>query len=547
MAQSADDKTKPKCEPALIRCAGATLFALLAAAIIYFAAFHARFIALPGAQEARESSITLTTGLILAGGRPYTLSSSPAITNVYGVVYNYLVAPAAQVWGSTFAVHRIASLVFLIGGAALLYALLRKENVGRWLALGGAVFYYLINATTYVIGARPDSLGNAIYLAVVLLVWPGRVKNNPSMIKLVLSAALGVLAFYTKPYFVLALALAAGVLFVSAGWRWAAAYAVGAGALLAASFPVVEHFWPYYLFEVYTSHVYSESDVPGYFSLQINDFLILHAGMVIVAVAAGLFWIRHRANNDSGGHQPIWRQWWPDACAVCLLVSLAALVRLGAHVGAFRIYGVQLVSPFLILVALRAVASSEHRRYAIGLGLLAANALVLLTWGRPAWPLDTAPTWNMWHKLTAGQSWQLLPPAMLPDVATVGVPVIDNGQVTFFANLALDHLPPTDPAYRRVIQYLDKIHALILQRRFDVIVSPNDFRQYIPAQLLTEHYVPHFIVVPFYFADYATPDNYGSAVRSYVAWIRKLGPEHAWQENAPAVTPAPIVTSASIP
>jgi hypothetical protein len=126
---------------------------------------------------------------------------------------------------------------------------------------------------------------------------------------------------------------------------------------------------------------------------------------------------------------------------------------------------------------------------------------------------------------------------MLPDINPPGLPVIENGQMTYFANLALDYLPRTDPAYLRVMQYLLKVRTLIWQRRFDVIVSPNDFRAYIPPKLLTEHYTPHMVIFPLYFADYANPDHYGNAVRSYVAWVRKPGPEHAWQPN---VQPPPL-------
>jgi len=536
MMQTTDRVQLRTMKPSPTRLAGLVLFVLLTAATVYYAAFNARFITLPGAQEAREAAIPLTTGLILAGGQPYDLSSSPAITNVYGVVYNYLVAPAAKVWGSTFAVHRIASLVFLIASAVLLHALLRKENIGRSLALAGAAFFYLFNVTTYAIGARPDTLGTAIYLAVVMLVWPGGSKDKPPLAKLMLSIALGVLAFYTKPYFVLALALATAVLFVTYGWRWAAAYAASASALMAASIPLVLHFWPYYLFEVYTTHIHSEADPPGYYWLQTKDFLIMHAGLVLVLAGAGIVWMRKVAKTGSAPST----MGWPNAGLMCLLLALGALSRLGAHAGAFRIYWEQLVMPFLILVALRAVARSESQLRAVGLSLLAMNAVILLTWARPVWPADSTSERNAWQQLTADRPWQLLPPSLLPDVAPAGMPVIENGQMTYFANLAMEYLPQQDPAYQRVLQYLLKVRTLIWQRRFDVIVSPNDFRVFIPPHFLSEHYEPHLVTFSIYFADYNTPENYGVGQRSYVAWVRKPGPEHAWAGN---ISPPPATIS----
>ena len=94
----------------------------------------------------------------------------------------------------------------------------------------------------------------------------------------------------------------------------------------------------------------------------------------------------------------------------------AMLFILGNHDGAFRIYWVQLVTPFLLLTVLSGLARSGGRIRALALGLLAVNVVILLTWMRPPWPQDSAPAWQAWQTLTAGKPWQLLPYGMLPDV-----------------------------------------------------------------------------------------------------------------------------------
>jgi hypothetical protein len=209
---------------------------------------------------------------------------------------------------------------------------------------------------------------------------------------------------------------------------------------------------------------------------------------------------------------------------------------LGSHNGAFRIYWVQLVTPFLLLTILGGLARGDGRSRAVGLGLLVVNALILLTWARPPWPQDTAPAWQEWQKFTVGRSWQLLPPGMLSDIAPAGAPLVDNGQTIYFANVALEHLRPDDPAYKRVVKYEGDVHALILQRRFDVIAGPNDFRKFIPDQLLRDHYQRWEFSFPMYFFHYLQPHLYGADATTFEVWMRQPGPEHAFTSAPPKLT-----------
>ncbi len=537
--ENSDEPRSDTTQLLAVRVAGIALAIVLIASLAYFAAFHARFLNLPGPQETRESSIPLTTSLMLKGGRPYNLESSPAITNVYGVVYNYALLPAAKIWGATFLVHRAGSLVFLLLGAALLFVMLRKSGVGGGLALGGAAFYYLFNATTYAICARPDTLGGGLMLAVLIFVMPGRGGTPPSWVNLALSAALGVLAFYTKPYFVLAIPLAAAGLWVTVGLRLALLYSAIAGGLMLASLPLINYFWPYYLFSIYTTHVYSEIDPPGYFSRQFMDFLLLHAGLLLAAVGAGACWLRRTANTPADPSQPWWRRWAPTPSALQLLAAFgAATVVLGSHSGAFRIYYVQLVTPFLLLGVLSATARAGRPGKAAGLGLLTLNAVILLTWARPPWPVDSTPAHDRWTEISAGLPWQLLPPAMMPDEPPAGAPLVENGQMAYFANIALDHLDASDPAHQRVVKYLLQVQAFILQRRFDIIAGPNnDFKEYIPKDLLEAHYHPYVLSFPIYFFDYSHPRDYGSSHPIYEAWVRNPGMEHAFDPSLPVAPP----------
>jgi hypothetical protein len=508
------------------RITGAVLAVLLGAALAYFLAFNLRFITLPGAQEGREAAIPLTTALLLAGGSPYDLAHLPALTNLYGLVYNFAVLPAAALWGPTYAVHRTATLLFLLAGAALLCWVLRREGVGWPLALVGFAFYYLINATTYAISARPDTLGALLFLAAVSLVSAPRPGQPPFRV-LAASAVLGVLAFYTKPYFVLGLPLAAAAVAVTSGWRRAALYAFGAGALLLTSSVLVNHFFPYYFFTVFTVNQYSAKNDPIYVWWQFIDFAQLHAGllMVVVAVAVAASCRRFRPSQSSTiPKSPRHADPWP----LNLLLALVAVeVMLGSHRGAFRAYWVQLITPFLLVVALRVIARASSPKWkTAGLSLLAFNAFLLLTWARPNWPENSAPAWAAWTQLTAGHPRQLLPPPLL-DAANPAPPIVQDGQTLYFINAALDILPPDAPARQRVNQYINNLQQLIQNRYFDVIVLPGEFKNLIPPGLLAHHYQPSNLAFPCYFLPFYDPSQYGTAIDDYTVWIRQPGPAHA--------------------
>ncbi len=270
---------------------------------------------------------------------------------------------------------------------------------------------------------------------------------------------------------------------------------------------------------------------------------MLHAGLLLAAAVFGVGWLARAAKTRNAPGIPIWRRWAPTPAALQLLTTLgAAIFVLGSHSGAFRIYYVQLVTPFLLLAVLGALTQAKANWKAAGLGLLVLNAVILLTWARPPWPVNSAPAQQRWDDIAVGRPWQLLPPAMLSDQAPADAPLVENGQMAYFANIALDHLPVSDPAHQRVLEYLAKVQALILRRRFDIIAGPNnDFIEYIPKDLLEAHYHPYVLSFPIYFFDYSHPRDYGSSYPIYEAWVRDPGPEHAFDPSLPGI-PAVVPT-----
>jgi len=59
--------------------------------------------------EYREFGVIFSTDLLLQGYNPYSIDLQPVAMNAYGIIYNMLVLPLAQVWGSTPFAHRVVS------------------------------------------------------------------------------------------------------------------------------------------------------------------------------------------------------------------------------------------------------------------------------------------------------------------------------------------------------------------------------------------------------------------------------------------------------
>ena len=139
--------------------------------------------------------------------------------------------------------HRLVSAVFILGCCALLAAaapragLSRSDSAAAALLLCGALLFY----STPV--ASTNALGEFLFLASVLIPWLTLFGRGG----LPASIACGLLAFYTKQYFVMGIGLVAAYLFLAVSRRKALVYGACAAATLVASLIAVHLTSPYFL------------------------------------------------------------------------------------------------------------------------------------------------------------------------------------------------------------------------------------------------------------------------------------------------------------
>ncbi len=437
--------------------------------------YHALILGDPNPLEYREGAALIPVHLLLAGKNPYALEYMPEATNVYGIVYPLMVYPFAQWLGPGLFTHRLVSALF-IGASCLLLALsLRQQRVAWPYVAGGSLLLY--QALLFFVGplARPDATGLFYFLASLLIPVLGRY-NLPS---LTASLLLGILAFYTKLYFVLGLLFMGLYLLFFVSRRTGLLYSsIGLVCLFLSMFVVQQLLPTYFVSTLLISSNSATLDLSRaadhgvkHMSMQFLIFLKLYGVLALLALLGGYRCYRQR----------------PAPCPGILALALVALSIstlliysiLGRHDGNGLIYLLHLMLPPLILASLMPPEPSNKAFYALPLLIpimLAHQSLF------PALP-TTQNCQAGWAKAALWlkeAQMALVSPPLSPQMLARGLRTHDAGQTIYFF-LALPQRHPLDNVFTpgaalqgRLAQWTQALMEDVRQRRFDSIVLPTE-------------------------------------------------------------------------
>jgi len=164
---------------------------------VYLLSYHVQLIFNPYPAEYREAAIVLSTDLLLNGKNQFALIHQPIYTNTYGIIYHLAVYPLAKLFGSSFAIHRFASGIFLLVSLLLIHQAMLREKFTQVYIFCSLLFIYANMLLTVTPLSRPDTLGFLFMIVSILNVR----KNEFSMTSIMISIIAGLCAFYTKSYF----------------------------------------------------------------------------------------------------------------------------------------------------------------------------------------------------------------------------------------------------------------------------------------------------------------------------------------------------------
>ena len=309
------------------------LMAIYAIWLIWMIVNNAYLISYPYPIEYREGHSLSSTMLMMQGISPYTLDTYPEYYNSYGILFNILMLPFVCLFGPSLVVCRIVNELCVI--SIILLLLFYKRKSQRWEIVLAAIcnFYIFYHINTNV-SIRPDGLGTLLYIASIVI----PLRSDFSKKSLIVSAILSVLAFYTKPYFILGWYLVSLVLLFK-NWRHFIIANIKFHTLFLLICIGMNKIFPLYFYE--TIFAYRRSFGSMYYSL--NQMLMALKRMLPMLFVVGVgcyMYIRKK-------HIFPW-----SSILIIFASSILLIYPLGTNDGAYLTYHTQLLSSLLLMVAI---------------------------------------------------------------------------------------------------------------------------------------------------------------------------------------------------
>jgi hypothetical protein len=490
------------------------LFMLLIGAAILLLVYHVRVITFPYQSEYREGSMIQTTNTLLNGENPYSIVNQPQDTNTYGIFYSIVCYPFAKMFGSNLRLHRAVSGIFILLSCFIvfLFARTKKQPFLPSLTVSLILYASLLYRTTPLV--RPDSLGLFLFLLSLYIPF----KYDYSLRSLLTSIIIGVLAFFTKTFFLLTYPFLGSYLFLFVSKKKGVTYSVFSCIILIVSALIMNLFCETYIPNVFFTHI----NLAHYdFRHMINQ---LHFGgisqvfilvMFVFAMSSVILQSRKRIRawitdfNFVGSisnsfdmqnfDSPFFRLdikciWYYFLCAAAVFC-----LSLGGHGGAWMTYFYELILPFFLLVLLDITACSSIPRSS--LYLMIAGIINLAVFYMTVLPHYTfrqvQPEWQQIYESVSGNSNVFNSPAITVVLQEQNKRVYDSGDSEYFGSGILPKMflfiSPYWALDRKITQALERyqrnVAEAVKNKEYDVIIITDDYKySAFPAKSLLPQY-----------------------------------------------------------
>jgi hypothetical protein len=434
-----------------------------------------------------EGTMVLITGIIAEGGNPYTREFQPQAADVYPPLYNIMAALLSKLFGNHFQLHRALSAFFIVVACATCaFATWRQCGAWRYAFAAGVLWYaaLLFYATPV---SSTNAPGVALFLACLVIPWCYRFSSA----SLAVALTCGLLSFYTKQYFMLCMAILCLYLFLYVSMRRALLLGFCFVLALLVSLRLVHASSPYYLDNTLFApaaafDVLQNSNI---LFMQLGFYLRIYMGLLLALLVVAIWAVRQRGWREflpkltparEGWSGPLLRH-GPDFFWFSLFwASMAIVISLGRNPGNYMTYLFQLMSPFLLIAGLSAIARARLRPWIV-VPLLLLNCY-------QSWAIlhkDFSVDMENWHRVEAliEASDEVLATQMLVMAQLErGKPVFQDGHTSYFpqAFTKPDWMRKDKPEQQVEAiweDYLSLMYRKIQRREFDyILVSPWEMR-----------------------------------------------------------------------
>ena len=469
----------------------------------YVGAWAWRNIAAEYPMEYRENAIMFTSALQVEGKNLYSLEQRPVYVNLFGGGYYWISCPLTRWFGNSYQILRMVSVAFVLASCGMLIWGLRIDRCPWWAALSGGALLLGQLGQGLSVTARPDGLG--LFLLMSSLVIPYRYRFSPG--SLVLSAALSILAYLTKPYCVLGLPVVALYVFLFNNKLKGLVFGLAGMLGLLVSLLLMNEVYECYLIE--TIFAQNNGIVRSYAHLARvgGQFVRDNLGLFAILFGGIVCWLRVRCPRSSvssapdtlkGGHptdlpkrglrSPLLPVTVPFPAVVLACNCAVMVLILGVNMGNDVLYYHQLISPFLLWLAL-GLASRKGRWQAACLLVLLAN-LAWLGARLPPWPKDHSVEWANLDRLIASHRRVFAAPHLSHLLSQHGLPVYDAGQ-TEYALFARRQNPAraAENYWQRTQAFLQDIQNQVIKEQFDLVLVCHGYSPLVQWEQLQAHYV----------------------------------------------------------
>jgi hypothetical protein len=465
-------------------------FGLLALACLYVGGtlliYHFRIITDPNPQAYREGGMLLSTHYLLEGKNPFNLENMPLAINVYGLFYHVVVLPFAWILGPGLLAHRLVSGISILISCFILYRVLLKNQTHQLYAAAAVVILYaalLFNDSSL---SKPCSLGTALFLGAICI--PYLYKYTTA--SLLVSVLLGLLAFYTKPYFILAPFYTGTHLFLFRSRRIGLLYCSTFLLLLISSALLINHFFVCYFPNSFFNHLnINIKSSTAYALRQVGFFSELNAWLFFI-VAVYLFKFLPGATKNSASPPGGFSLW-----VYAFLGSLVLIfVSLGRHHGNWMVYLFELLTPFLLIIILSLTSKLNSNTCFLIIPLLIFT--VYNYYARLPHEHYTCPQWNEVRALVDAHHNILNTPAIAPLLIEKKKKLYDSGLTEYFRfsnypdrQILSFFLPENERISERYEAYENDIARQVKNKEFDLIIlSAGRGSPLVPLYVVEEHY-----------------------------------------------------------
>ena len=426
---------------------GITLNSIYLACIILFAVGitynHIQLISHDYPLDYNEGGMLAITSTIEQGGNPYSLQSQPARISVYPILYNILLAPLSHAFGATLELHRLVAGLFILACCAICFYLCRKESVAGTESFTAAALLYagLLHYSTPI--ASPNSLGLFLFLSAITIPWVyGFSKRS-----LCAAIILGILAFYTKQYFIACLGYVAFYLFIAESKKRAVSFGLAVLAIFIALMIFVSYIPPYYFDDTFfavksgaklaSSYTHLVTQLRGYTLIYLPLLVFLAAWLVkkcylriFSSAPYGQNIQKEKFVNFFDFDAPLLLRrpnyiWFCCACSMFIIV-----LSLGKNAGNYLTYFFQLISPFLLVGIFALISRMPAWRWPIKILIVFAlyNNYAML-------PTDFSvneKSWQIIQQEIAEADDMYASTIVLQEVIKKDLPIYLNGHTRYF-------------------------------------------------------------------------------------------------------------------